>query len=158
MLASCTGVAAAFAESGRPSRKLANEFPDGAGGRRVGGFGAGEDVGAVRARQVVGDGLQAPHIPAHLEFVPALDPGQTLVELVRVVVLPAVVHFALLHAPGGVSVGSGELDHGRRVGIAGESGESDLRGEPALRRHDTRPGPFASIRRCVCSSTVGEKL
>ena len=66
--------------------------------------------------------------------MPALDPGQTLIGLMRVVILPAVIDLALLHAPGGVRVGGGELDDGRRVGIAGKSGETDFGRESGLRR------------------------
>ena len=88
---------------------------------------AGPIEGETRGPDKPLEEVELQHLTSHLEFMAAFDPGQTLVGLVGEVVLAAVVDFALLHTPGGVRVGGGELDDGRRIGIAGKSWKTDFR-------------------------------
>src|SRR5260370_33800293 len=71
------------------------------------------------------ESLRTPIFPADFEFMLPLDPRQALTKLRRVVILQAVVHFALLHPPGGGSVRRRKLDDRRHVGRAGDAGARD---------------------------------
>ena len=136
-----------LALSGNPSSRLANACPvpeklvgkaPSASAQRNTGRCSGQVQTAGLRKWSADAGCPSP-----FSFRASFDPAQLLIEVVRDIELAAIVHLAVLNTPRCEAIGSGELNTGRRIGVAGNAREAEFGSKAVL----IRVGPDLPVAR-----------